>query len=120
MIPSLEKIRAGQGLQVLVLCPTRELAQQVAEDTEALAKGMLAGYAADVFEMEDWARADRPRNIPQLLLRQKEKTLLTPHLGSAVHRVRIQIEMEAARSIVQVLQGQRPEGALNDPISTSA
>jgi ATP-dependent RNA helicase RhlE len=39
MIPSLEKIRAGGGLQVLVLCPTRELAQQVAEDTEALAKG---------------------------------------------------------------------------------
>jgi ATP-dependent RNA helicase RhlE len=39
MIPCLETIRAGGGLQVLVLCPTRELAQQVAEDTEALAKG---------------------------------------------------------------------------------
>ena len=39
MIPALERIRAGQGLQVLVLCPTRELAQQVAEDTETLAKG---------------------------------------------------------------------------------
>ena len=39
MIPALEKIRAGQGLQVLVLCPTRELAQQVCEDSLALAKG---------------------------------------------------------------------------------
>jgi ATP-dependent RNA helicase RhlE len=39
MIPALEKIDAGKGTQVLVLCPTRELAQQVAEDTEALAKG---------------------------------------------------------------------------------
>jgi ATP-dependent RNA helicase DeaD len=39
MIPCLERIRGGTGLQVLVLCPTRELAQQVAEDTEALAKG---------------------------------------------------------------------------------
>jgi ATP-dependent RNA helicase RhlE len=39
MIPCLEKIHAGRGLQVLVLCPTRELAQQVAEDTEALSKG---------------------------------------------------------------------------------
>ncbi len=39
MIPCLERIRAGGGLQVLVLCPTRELAQQVADDTEALAKG---------------------------------------------------------------------------------
>jgi ATP-dependent RNA helicase RhlE len=39
MIPSLEKIEAGGGLQVLALCPTRELAQQVAEDAVALAKG---------------------------------------------------------------------------------
>jgi ATP-dependent RNA helicase RhlE len=39
MIPSLEKVRVGGGLQVLVLCPTRELAQQVAEDSVALAKG---------------------------------------------------------------------------------
>jgi ATP-dependent RNA helicase RhlE len=39
MIPALERVRAGEGLQVLVLCPTRELAQQVAEDTRALATG---------------------------------------------------------------------------------
>jgi ATP-dependent RNA helicase RhlE len=39
MIPTLERVDVGKGLQVLVLCPTRELAQQVAEDTEALAKG---------------------------------------------------------------------------------
>lgn len=39
MIPSLERVDVGKGLQVLVLCPTRELAQQVSEDTEALAKG---------------------------------------------------------------------------------
>jgi ATP-dependent RNA helicase RhlE len=39
MIPALERISVGKGLQVLVLCPTRELAQQVAADTEALSKG---------------------------------------------------------------------------------
>jgi ATP-dependent RNA helicase RhlE len=39
MIPALERIEVGKGLQVLVLCPTRELAQQVAEDTDALSKG---------------------------------------------------------------------------------
>ncbi len=39
MIPALERIEAGGGLQCLVLCPTRELAQQVADDTEALARG---------------------------------------------------------------------------------
>lgn len=39
MIPALETIKAGGGLQVVVLCPTRELAQQVADDTAELAKG---------------------------------------------------------------------------------
>ncbi len=39
ILPALEEIRAGGGLQVLVLCPTRELAQQVADDTEELSKG---------------------------------------------------------------------------------
>ena len=39
MIPALERLEAGAGLQVLVLCPTRELAQQVADDTAALARG---------------------------------------------------------------------------------
>ncbi|MFQ5937937.1 MAG: phosphonate dehydrogenase, partial [Acidiferrobacterales bacterium] len=63
---------------------------------EALAQGRLAGYAADVFEMEDWTRPDRPRLIPRELLAQSEKTLFTPHLGSAVHRVRVAIEMAAA------------------------
>ncbi|HSR41980.1 MAG TPA: DEAD/DEAH box helicase [Longimicrobiales bacterium] len=39
MIPALELLEPGGGLQVLVLCPTRELAQQVAEDTVALSRG---------------------------------------------------------------------------------
>jgi ATP-dependent RNA helicase RhlE len=39
MIPTLERIQAGQGMQVLVLCPTRELAIQVCADTAALSKG---------------------------------------------------------------------------------
>ena len=39
MLPALEAIRGGAGLQVLVLCPTRELAQQVRDDTLALARG---------------------------------------------------------------------------------
>ena len=39
MIPALEKIEPGKGLQVLALCPTRELAQQVAEDASNLCKG---------------------------------------------------------------------------------
>jgi len=39
ILPSLDRIRSGAGLQILVLCPTRELAQQVAEDARELAQG---------------------------------------------------------------------------------
>jgi ATP-dependent RNA helicase RhlE len=46
MLPALERIETGGGLQVLVLCPTRELAQQVCDDTETLAKGTQIRAAA--------------------------------------------------------------------------
>jgi ATP-dependent RNA helicase RhlE len=39
MIPALERLEVGGGLQVVILAPTRELAQQVAEDTAMLTKG---------------------------------------------------------------------------------
>ncbi|MHB1121489.1 MAG: phosphonate dehydrogenase [Ramlibacter sp.] len=81
----------------------------------ALASGRLAGYAADVFEMEDWARPDRPRAIPQALLEDRARTLLTPHLGSAVDSVRLDIELEAARNILQALRDETPQGAINRP-----
>jgi len=81
----------------------------------ALAGGALGGYAADVFELEDWALADRPRAIPPALLAHPN-TLFTPHLGSAVRAVREEIEAEAAENIVDVLvRGVRPRGAANEP-----
>jgi len=82
---------------------------------EALRAGRLAGYAADVFEMEDWARADRPRSIAPDLLAQADKTLFTPHLGSAVRETRLAIEMRAARNIAEALAGRRPPDAINEP-----
>jgi phosphonate dehydrogenase len=80
---------------------------------DALVGGHLAGYAADVFEMEDWARVDRPREISPRLLRLTDKTLFTPHLGSAVARVRLEIERTAALNIIDVLSGRNPRNAVN-------
>ncbi len=82
---------------------------------EALASGRLAGYAADVFEMEEWARPNRPHAIPQALLEDPEHTLFTPHIGSAVDSVRLEIELEAARNILQAMRGETPQGAINRP-----
>ena len=81
----------------------------------ALASGRLAGYAADVFEMEDWARADRPRAVAPGLVEQPARTFLTPHLGSAVDAVRRDIALAAAGNIIAVLAGREPPDAVNRP-----
>ncbi|MGO9567974.1 MAG: phosphonate dehydrogenase [Desulfomonilaceae bacterium] len=78
----------------------------------ALASGHLAGYAADVFEFEDWARKDAPSGISRSLL-EEGTTFFTPHLGSAVDDVRREIALEAARNILQAFAGTKPEGAIN-------
>jgi len=82
----------------------------------ALQDGRLGGYAADVFEMEDWARPDRPRAIAPGLLNHPA-TLFTPHLGSAVVAVRRAIEQRAADNILDVLNGRVPRDALNPAAS---
>jgi len=87
---------------------------------DALAAGKLAGYAADVFELEEWARPDRPTNISGRLLADSERTLFTPHIGSAVDSVRLAIEMEATTNILQALAGQEPQGAVNRPVAKVA
>ncbi len=79
----------------------------------ALESGRLAGYAADVFETEDWARPDRPSGINSDLL-SSAKTVLTPHLGSAVTDVRKEIVRSAANSISEVLQGRLPDTTVNE------
>jgi phosphonate dehydrogenase len=80
----------------------------------ALEGGRLGGYAADVFAMEDWALPGRPSSVPDRLLRHP-RTLLTPHLGSAVDEIRRQMSLQAARQIRQALAGQQPDHAVNAP-----
>lgn len=74
---------------------------------ELLNSGHLGGYASDVFEMEDWARDDRPDEIDQDLLAHPN-TLFTAHIGSAVTKVRLAIEKRAAENILSVLRGELP------------
>jgi phosphonate dehydrogenase len=83
---------------------------------DALQGDRLAGYAADVFSLEDWALPDRPRDVSARLL-ESGKTVLTPHLGSAVDRVRRAIARQAAESMLQALRGEVPAGAVNRPSS---
>uniref|UniRef100_UPI00351DA768 NAD(P)-dependent oxidoreductase n=1 Tax=Paracraurococcus lichenis TaxID=3064888 RepID=UPI00351DA768 len=77
----------------------------------ALGAGRLGGYAADVFELEDWARPDRPRVIHPGLLAHP-RTLFTPHLGSAVAGLRREIELAAAGSLAAFFAGLPMPGRL--------
>lgn len=106
--PSVRIVNAGRGSVV-----------DEAAVAAALAAGRIGGYAADVFEMEDWALADRPRAIAPGLLADQERTLFTPHLGSAVERMRREIEAAAARNLLAALDGREPPDAINRPILPS-
>jgi phosphonate dehydrogenase len=78
----------------------------------ALESGRIGGYAADVFGCEDWGLDQRPESISVALL-SHPKTVFTPHIGSAVSRVRIAIEQRAATNIMAVLAGLAPQDAIN-------
>lgn len=107
-------VRAMKPGGILVNTARGSLVDEIAI-ADALETGKLGGYAADVFPLEDWAVTDRPREIPERLRHATDKTLFTPHIGSAVDRVRRDIALQAARSILQVLQGEVPDGAVNRP-----
>ncbi len=83
---------------------------------DALESGTLGGYAADVFAFEDWAIESRPAGVHARLLDASDRTLFTPHLGSAVDNVRRDIALQAAASLVDALQGRVPAGAVNRPV----
>jgi len=106
---TLESLKPGSFL----INPCRGSVVDEQAVAEALTSGQLRGYAADVFEMEDWARPDRPEAIPRALLENTDQTLFTPHLGSAVDEVRRDIALEAAGSLLQALRGEKPRWAID-------
>lgn len=61
--------------------------------------------------IEPWSREDRPRSIHSRLI--EDRTLFSPHLGSAVAQARREIERDAAQNVLEVLAGLHPHGAVN-------
>ena len=107
---ALSRIKPG----ALLINPSRGSVVDEQAVATALREGRLGGYAADVFEMEDWLLADRPRAVAPELLKHPA-TLFTPHLGSAVVRARQDIEACAAANIIDCLAGRTPRDAIFGP-----
>jgi len=108
---ALKKVRPGTYL----VNPARGSLVHEEAVADAIECGRLAGYAAAVFEMEDWARPGRPPSISYRLRQYQDRTVFTPHLGSAVDGIRLDIAMAAAQSIVDCFEGRTPAGAVNTP-----
>lgn len=81
---------------------------------KALMVGQIAGYASDVYAMEDRGQNGTMSSIDNGIMRPEVNTVLTPHLGSAVQSIRYQIEMQAAINIWQTFNGGRPQDAINE------
>jgi len=67
---------------------------------QALKEGHLAGAALDVFKKE-------PYNGP---LKKLDNVILTPHIGSYAKEARVEMEMQAAKNLIEGLRNQNPEG----------
>jgi phosphonate dehydrogenase len=80
---------------------------------DTLVGGRLAGDAADVLEMEDWACRTGPRLFSEQLLKQVEKTLFTPHIRSAADWVRVEMAIQEASAGGEYFEGKQPDRAVN-------
>ena len=73
---------------------------------EALQQGKIAGAALDVFEHEPLG------NSP---LASNPRVILTPHLGAATEEAQINVALDVARQVLEVLQGKPPRYPVNAP-----
>lgn len=71
---------------------------------DALRKGVIAGAGLDVYENEP---------IPAPGLVDLPNVVVTPHVGSATHETRGAMATMAARNILAMIAGEKPETCLN-------
>ena len=91
---------------VLINCARGGLVDEDAL-AEALSDGIIAGAALDVF-------ADEPTTNAALL--GLPNLIATPHLGASTEEAQIEVALDAARQVVEVLAGRMPRWPVNAPL----
>lgn len=97
----------------LLVNPARGSVVDEAAVAVALANGSLGGYAADVFEHEDRQIATRPGRVNEALVENRDRTLFTPHLGTAVAADRVRLAIAQAQSVCEFLAGKTPRAIVS-------
>ncbi len=77
----------------------------------ALESGKVAGAAIDVYEQEPAS--------PEHPLIKMEQTVTTPHLGASTKEAQVNVAIDVAEQIVDVLAGNPPRSAVNMPALSS-
>lgn len=98
----------------LLINPSRGAQVDECAVAQALKDGIIGGYAADVFEMEDAYYANPGVRIPRGLLDQKDKTLFSPHAGTAIVETRVYMARIQAQAVLDFWEGRIPQGAVNN------
>ncbi|MCL4394577.1 MAG: phosphoglycerate dehydrogenase [Chloroflexi bacterium] len=81
-------------------------------DEAALAAALSAGKIAGV-ALDTRVREPPPSDDPLAVF---DNVILTPHIGAATHEATLQVGLIAARSVVAVLGGKRPENVVNPEV----
>jgi len=78
----------------------------------AIQSGIISGYAADVYEMEEQIFNEGISEIPACLLKLKDNTLFSPHSATAPMETRIHMAQLQAQVVLDTLQGKVPTGLI--------
>jgi len=90
---------------ILINCARGGLVDEAAL-LDKLAAGELAGAALDVFE-------DEPTPSPELV--GLPNVIATPHLGASTQEAQVNVAVDVARQVVDVLAGRPPRWPVNAP-----
>lgn len=112
-----ERALARMKPTALLVNPARGSIVDEAAVAVALERGTIAGYAADVFEHEDRQYAQRPRALAATLIDDRQRTVFTPHAGTAVAADRVRLALAQAEAVRAFLAGDVPASAVNAPLA---
>jgi D-3-phosphoglycerate dehydrogenase len=100
-----ERLATMKPTSIIINCSRGGIIDEAAL-YDALKNGKLGGAGLDVFEQEP------PSNTP---LRELDNVILTPHLGASTEEAQVEVALDVARQIVDVLGGRPPQSAVNLP-----